>query len=57
MLSISPTTAECERGFCQLNLIKTDKRTSLEYESLASLLRIKIDGSSLQDYEAGPAIC
>ncbi|KAH3837421.1 hypothetical protein DPMN_110810 [Dreissena polymorpha] len=56
MLIISPTTAECVRRFSQLNLIKTDKRTSMEYDSLAFLLRIKIDDSSLKDYEAGPPI-
>ena len=44
MLTISPTTAECERGFSSVNTIKTTARTSMKQEALSSLARIKIDG-------------
>ena len=56
MLTISPSTAECERGFSQMNLIKTERRTRLQYESLASLVRINIDGPSLMEFDPKPAI-
>ena len=49
-LTISPTTAECERGFSQMNQVKTQLRTSLNQETISSLLRIKIDGPTLANY-------
>ena len=42
MLTISPTTAECERGFSSVNNIKTTARTSMKQEVLSSLVRIKV---------------
>ncbi|KAH3889521.1 hypothetical protein DPMN_013578 [Dreissena polymorpha] len=54
MLTISPSTAECERCFSKMNLIKTDKRTSLQDDSLASLVRI--NGPKLKEFNPGPAI-
>ena len=42
--AISISTAECERGFSQLNLIMTDVRNSLSVETLSSLLYIRIVG-------------
>ncbi|KAH3781754.1 hypothetical protein DPMN_159658 [Dreissena polymorpha] len=56
MLTISPSTAECERGFSRMNLIKTDKRTYRHYDSLASLVRISCDGPKLKDFNPGNAI-
>ena len=46
MLTILPTTAECERGFSSVINIKTTARTSMKQEALSSLVRIKVDGSS-----------
>ena len=37
MLTISPTTAECERGFSQMNKVKTQLRISLKQETISSL--------------------
>ena len=56
MLTISPSTAECERGFSKMNMIKTDKRTRLQYDSLAPLVRINCDGPPLKDFKPEPAI-
>ena len=39
MLTISPTTAECERGFSLVNNIKSNIRTSLKQETLSTLVR------------------
>ena len=49
MLTISPTTAECERGFNSVNNIKTTARTSMKQEALSCLVRIKVDGPDIMD--------
>ena len=36
MLTISPTIAECERGFSSVNNIKIAARTSMKQEALSS---------------------
>lgn len=56
MLTISPTTAECERGFSQLNQVKTQLRTSLNQETLSALLRIRIDGPDVSDFNPTSSI-
>ena len=48
MLTISPTTAE--RGFSSVNNIKTTARTSMKQDALSSLVRIKVDGPDLMEY-------
>ena len=50
MLTISPTTAECEGGFNSVNNIKTTARTSMKQEALSSLVKIKVDGPDLIEY-------
>ena len=50
MLTISLTTAECERGFSSVNNIKITARTSMKQEALSSLVRIKVDGPDLMEY-------
>ena len=42
MLVLPVHTAEVERGFSQMNIIKTKLRSSLQPESLASLLTVKL---------------
>ena len=49
MLTISPTTAECERGFSSVNNIKTTARTSMKQETFSSLVRIKVDGPDFME--------
>jgi hypothetical protein len=56
MLVISPSTAECERGFSQMKLIKTELRNSLTDDSLRILMTIKHHGPSLEDFNADRAI-
>ena len=56
MLTISPTTAECERGFRSVNNIKTTARTSMKQEALSSLVRIKVDGPDLMEYNPTESI-
>ena len=56
MLTISPTTAECEGGFSSVNNIKTITRTSMKQEALSSLVRIKVDGTDLMEYNPTESI-
>ena len=56
MLTISPTTVECERGFSSFNNIKTTARTSMKQEALSSLVRIKVDGPDLMEYSPTESI-
>ena len=44
MLTISPSTAECERGFSAMNRIKTQSKTSMSQLTLQNLMRVTIDG-------------
>ncbi|KAG1659359.1 Protein TAPT1 [Nymphon striatum] len=50
MLTISPSTAQCERGFSAMNGLKTQYRTSLNQNSLSHLMRVKVDGPSVKDF-------
>ena len=56
MLTISLTTAECERGFSSVNNIKITARTSMKQEALSSLVRIKVDGPDLMEYNPTESI-
>ena len=42
MLTISPTTAECERGFSSVNNIKTIAGTSMKQEACLVLLELRL---------------
>ena len=56
MLTISPTTAECERGFSSVNCIKTSARTSMKQKNLSNLVRIKVDGPDFKTYKPTDSI-
>ena len=56
MLTISPTTAECERGFSSVNCIKTSARTSMKQKNLSNLVRIKVDGPDFKTYRPTDSI-
>ena len=49
-------TSNLERGFSQMNLIKTEKRTHLTTESLNSLLTVKLSGLDYRSYDPAGAI-
>ncbi|KAG1656108.1 WD repeat-containing protein 92 [Nymphon striatum] len=42
--------SECERGFSAMNGLKTQYRTSLNQNSLSHLMRVKVDGPSVKDF-------
>lgn len=56
MLTISPSTAECERGFSAMNALKSQYRTSLKQESLSNLMRIKVDGPPVKDFNPNESV-
>ena len=49
-------TSNLERGFSQMNLIKTEKRTHLTTESPNSLLTVKLGGLDYRSYDPAGAI-
>ncbi|XP_070550348.1 zinc finger protein 862-like [Ptychodera flava] len=56
VLTISPSTASCERGFSNMNNVKTSLRTSLTQQALADQLHIVCEGPSLADFNADKAV-
>ncbi len=56
MLVLPVHTAEVERGFSQMNLAKTKLRSSLQPESLASLLTVKLSKQDFRTYDPTNAI-
>ena len=48
--TVDPSTACCERGFSAMKRVKNDWRSSLSSTSLNSILRIVIDGPSVNDF-------
>ena len=50
-LLITPSTANVERGFSALNLIRTKQRNRLAVQSLERLLRINLVGPKVLDEE------
>ena len=51
MLTISGSTAKCERAFSQMNQIKTCLRTRLNQETLNALMRIRLEGPEFKDFQ------
>ena len=56
MLTLSPSTAECERQFSSMNRIKTSLHNRLSDDSLQALMKINYDGPSDDDFDPGEAI-
>ena len=52
MMTLSSSTAACERGFSCMNLQKTNIRTSLLNQTLDDILRISIDGPPVSQFKA-----
>ena len=52
MMTISTSTAACERGFSCMNREKTTLRTQLSHSSLDDIMRINIDGEDLESFNA-----
>lgn len=56
MATVSPSTAACERGFSAMNREKNSLRTSLSDARLQDILRICINGVSLDEFDSESAL-
>lgn len=56
MLTVSCNTAQCERSFSAMNLVKTRQRMSMSQDILQDCLLLKTEGPSLTDYNPDRAI-
>ena len=50
LLCISPSSADVERGFTQLKLIKTDRRNTLSGTTLNKLLAVRLLTPPIKEY-------
>ena len=55
-LVLPMTTTDCERCFSAMNRTKTDYHNRMHTETLDCLLRVKIEGPTLQDFNFREAI-
>ena len=56
MLTLSPSTAECERQFSSMNRIKSALRNRLSNDSLHALMKTNCDGPSDDEFDPGEAL-
>ena len=56
MLTLPASSAEVERGFSQLKILKTDIRSTLSEERLNDLLAVKLLSADIQNFDPLPAI-
>ena len=56
LLTIPVATAECERGFSRMKIIKNDYRTCLRSTVLTNIMRIQLDSPSLSAFDPPEAI-
>ena len=56
LLTIPVATAECERGFSRMKIIKNDYRTCLRSTVLTNIMRIQLDSPSLSAFDPLEAI-
>ncbi|KAL7375143.1 hypothetical protein ABVT39_012693 [Epinephelus coioides] len=56
MLVLHVSSAVCERGFSAQRRIKSDVRGSLHVDTVEDLIRISLDGPSLEEFDAKEAV-
>lgn len=56
ILTVPASTADCERGFNQMKLVKSDWRSRLTSRSLCDLLTVQLSSASIENYDPTPAI-
>jgi hypothetical protein len=56
LLSLPAHSAQCERGFSQMKLIKTDWRNRLQNDGLTDLMRIKLESADVATFNPDEAI-
>lgn len=56
MVTLSPSTAKCERGFSTMNQLKNYLRTTLAQTTLSDLMRMRSLDCTVKQYNPNPAI-
>uniref|UniRef100_A0A8C4NB63 TTF-type domain-containing protein n=1 Tax=Eptatretus burgeri TaxID=7764 RepID=A0A8C4NB63_EPTBU len=56
MLTVSGSTAQCEKAFSHHNVIKSNMRAHLNQDTLQALMRIKLEGPILANFNPDPMI-
>lgn len=56
MLTLPMSSAVCERGFSAQKRIKSDVRGSLHVDTVEDLIRISLEGTSLEEFDAKEAV-
>lgn len=56
MKTIAVSSAEAERGFSQMNVICTDKRSRLTVSNISNILTINLTGLPLKDWNSVPVV-
>jgi hypothetical protein len=51
LLSLPPTSVACETSFSQMKLIKTSRRSRLSGATLNSLMLVKLESPSVEDFD------
>ena len=56
MMTLSPSTATCERSFSAMNQLKSNVRSRISQRSLVDFMRVRSADVSSKEYSSGPAI-
>ncbi len=56
ILCLPASSAECERGFSLMKLLKTDQWNKMSTHSVSHVMRIKLESASIEDFDPTPAI-
>ena len=56
ILTMAPSSAEAERGFSQLKLVKTNTRSSMGQNTLNNCLAVRLLSPTIKEYDLLPAI-
>ena len=56
LITLSPSTAKCERGFSTMNQLKNSTRTLMNQDTLTALMRVQSSNLSVTNFCATSAI-
>ncbi len=56
VLSLPASTADCERGFSSMKMVKSDWRSSLLSDTLSDLLTIQLCSPDIKDFDPSTAV-
>lgn len=56
MLTVSPSTAACERVFSNMNIVKNPQRSKLTQDNLQNQMRIIANGVSVSEFDPKPCV-